>query len=200
MNLLTQNSKLKKDNIHNFDIPAYKSNTGLITCPHAKDCIANCYARQGTYQFSNVKAKHEANLAATFQDDFADKMITEIKSKRVKILRIHSSGDFYSKNYAMIWLKIINNCPEVIFYAYTKSWVFFNGINLPNNFKLIQSEGGKMAIDKTKAHAIVYTKESKIPKGYKNASDSDLVAVNNKNIFLRYHGNKKANNNGFVHE
>ena len=45
MNLLTQNSKLKRTSkalgvrVFNFGIPAYKSASGKLTCPMAKDCI-----------------------------------------------------------------------------------------------------------------------------------------------------------------
>lgn len=198
MELLTQNSKLKKDGIHNFDIPAYQSSTGLITCPNAKTCIANCYARQGTYLFSNVKRKHEANLAATLQDDFVDRMIAEIIKRKAKIVRPHSAGDFYSQEYANKWLSIIKALPNVEFYAYTKSWNLFDLDNLPSNFKLIQSEGGKLPIDKTRPHAIVYASDELIDDDYFDASDSDLVAVENDKIALTYHGTKRMTDNGFI--
>ena len=55
MNLLTQNAKMKKTSkenkskIFNFSIPAYKTRSGKITCPFAKDCIKYCYAQKGNY-------------------------------------------------------------------------------------------------------------------------------------------------------
>lgn len=198
--LLTSNSKLKKDKIWNFDLPAYKSSTGLITCPNASTCIANCYARQGTYQFSNVKAKHEANLQATLKDSFVADMIAEITKlgKKVRAIRIHSAGDFYSREYADKWLEIINALPTVQFYAYTKSWDWFNLDNLPTNFKVIQSEGGKLTIDTKYPHARVFDDEDSIPADYNNASVSDVVAIENTNIALTYHGTKKATMNGFI--
>ncbi len=192
--MLSSNSKLKKDKIFNFDIPAYKSNTGLITCPMAKDCIANCYARQGTYNFPVVKAKLERNLTISLTDDFITLMDYEIKKNKVKILRIHSSGDFYSREYIAKWMKIMELNPEVKFYAYTKSFRWFS--KLPENFKLIQSDGGKDAIDMKKPHAIVVKKKV---KGYKDASESDLVAYKNDKIQLVYHGQRKPTGN-FVKE
>jgi len=200
MGLLTSNSKLKKDKIYNFDIPAYKSSTGLITCPNAKSCIANCYARQGTYQFSNVKAKHEANLQATLRDDFHTVMIAEIKALKgkAKAIRIHSAGDFYNREYVSKWLKIVVALPEVLFYAYTKSFNMFDLNNLPSNLKIIQSEGGKLTIDTKYPHARVFDDEDSIPTDYNNASVSDVVAIENTNIALTYHGTKKATMNGFI--
>jgi hypothetical protein len=45
MNLITQNSKLKRTSkelnvrVFNFGIPAYKTKSGKITCPFADKCI-----------------------------------------------------------------------------------------------------------------------------------------------------------------
>jgi hypothetical protein len=200
LKLLTSNSKLKKDGIFNFDIPAYKSSTGLITCPHARDCIANCYARQGTYVFSNVKAKHEANLQATLQDDFCENMIIEIIESKADIIRIHSAGDFYNREYISKWLKIIDSLPHIKFYAYTKSFAMFTGMQLPENFKMIQSQGGINPIDESKPHSKVFENESDIPEDYSKAIESDLNAVYKDKIALVYHGSKKHNGNAFINK
>ena len=200
LKLLTSNSKLKKDGIYNFDIPAYKSSTGLITCPHARDCIANCYARQGTYLFWTTKRKHEANLAATLQADFCLDMVIEIITSKANIIRIHSAGDFYNKEYIAKWLTIMDAMPHITFYAYTKSFKMFDGISLPVNFKMIQSQGGIYEIDETKAHAKVWENESDIPKNYSKAIESDINAVYNDKIALVYHGGKKHNNNSFINK
>ena len=200
LKLLTSNSKLKKDSIFNFDIPAYKSSTGLITCPHAKDCIANCYARQGTYIFSNVRAKHERNLQATLENDFCENMIIDIIESKANIIRIHSAGDFYNREYISKWMKIIDALPHVKFYAYTKSFAMFEGMTLPENFKMIQSQGGINPIDETKPHAKVWENEKDIPKDYDKAIESDLVAVYSNRVGLSYHGSKKHNGNSFINK
>ena len=55
MNLLTQNAKMKKTSkenkakIFNFSIPAYKTRSGKVTCPFAKECVKYCYAQKGNY-------------------------------------------------------------------------------------------------------------------------------------------------------
>lgn len=200
LKLLTSNSKLKKDGIFNFDIPAYKSSTGLITCPHARDCIANCYARQGTYLFWTTKRKHEANLLATQQNDFCENMIIEIIESKANIIRIHSAGDFYNREYISKWLTIMDAMPHVIFYAYTKSFKMFDGLSLPENFKMIQSQGGIYEIDENKAHAKVWENESDIPDNYSKAIESDINAVYNDKIALVYHGGKKHNGNSFINK
>ena len=65
MELLTQNSKIKKTSKHfnkrvfNFGIPAYKSNTGKVVCRMADKCIIFCYAKKGAYIWSNVSPAFE---------------------------------------------------------------------------------------------------------------------------------------------
>jgi hypothetical protein len=198
--LLAQNSKLKKDGIFNFDIPAYKSKSGMITCPNAKACIANCYARQGTYMFPVVREKHEWNLEQSLKDNFVDVMVNEIKKRKCKIVRPQSAGDYYNREYAQKWLRIAELCPETQFYSYTKSWNMFDGMTMPKNFKLIQSFGGVLQVDKSKPHAMVYNDKSLIPNDYHDASESDLVAYNNVNIALVFHSTKKLVDNGFVNK
>jgi hypothetical protein len=55
MNLLTQNSDLKKSGIYGWTLPAHWSTltdgTKFNTCPNAGVCAAFCYAKNGTYNF-----------------------------------------------------------------------------------------------------------------------------------------------------
>ena len=80
MNLLTQNSKLKKTSKHfnkrvfNFGIPAYKSKSGKVICPLAGECVKYCYAQKGAYIWSNVSPAFEKRLQATMKNDFIDVM------------------------------------------------------------------------------------------------------------------------------
>jgi Gene product 88 len=61
--LLTQgNRELRKDGIFTWSIPALSArlNNGenVVTCPNAGVCAKLCYARSGTYRFSNVRQAH----------------------------------------------------------------------------------------------------------------------------------------------
>lgn len=192
MNLLTQNSKLKKTSklnnvrVFNFGIPAQD------TCIWAGECKKFCYASKGAYIWSNVKPAFERRFEATKQDNFPQLMIAEIKKKKATHVRIHDSGDFYSREYIQKWFKIMDTMPEVIFYAYSKSLPLFEGVKLPENFTLIKSEGGKRddlinpAVDR---HARIFkTVDELLAAGYSNASDNDLIAIGeNKNIGLVAH-------------
>lgn len=140
MGMLTQNSKMKKATLktYNFDIPAGK------TCIGADACKAYCYAMRGFYRMPNVVAKHESNLSASKRDDFVSQMVYEIHQlKDVDAIRIHSAGDFYSKEYLGKWMDIALFNPNIIFYCYTKSIPLFVKTKLPANLRVIYSRGGK---------------------------------------------------------
>jgi hypothetical protein len=187
MNLLTQNSKLKKTSkqigkrVFNFGIPAYKSASGKLTCPMALECVKFCYAKKGAYIWSNVKPAFEKRYELTKTTEFEGAMISEINKKKADFVRIHDSGDFYSKKYLDKWLYIAAVMPHVKFYAYTNMVAMFKNIILPDNFDVIFSNSGKQKhlIDrKTDRHTEIFkSKDELIVAGYANASENDLNAT-----------------------
>lgn len=138
-----RNEKLVPSAVINFliwNIPAVK------TCPfRTKLCEEKCYAKKAEWYRPNALPARMDNFKASLLDSFVSDM-TEIilnKAKRQRkpqlIVRIHESGDFYNKAYAMKWLEIARNCAEcdkITFIAYTKSFEYFNGVQLPKNFSL----------------------------------------------------------------
>jgi len=89
MPLLTQNSELKPHRIFNFAIPAWFVRLdGKIfkTCPNAGACAQVCYARNGTYLFSNVLAVHTKNLRLTLESPvlFRAMINEELSHKKFK--------------------------------------------------------------------------------------------------------------------
>ena len=206
MNLLTQNSKMKKTSIKNnmrifnFSLPAHKTKSGKTVCPFAKDCIKYCYAQKGNYtRFPIVQQLMEKKYLISKQENFNSLMNEEIKKKRATHIRIHDSGDFYSIAYLLKWVDIANTNKDVIFYAYTKSIPFFKGtfqgkpiIKVPKNLKVIFSEGSKKddLINPNKdRHARIFKDVTTLLKaGYINASNNDLNAIqDNKKVGLVYH-------------
>ncbi len=102
--LITQNGKLKKTSkaiglkVMNFGIPALVDpSSGRRTCPFAGACAKFCYAQKGAYSWSNVKPAFKYRYEATKQDDFVDRMVDTIKRKKAQMLRVHDSGDYYSR-------------------------------------------------------------------------------------------------------
>ena len=200
MNLLTQNSKMKKTSlknnakIFNFSIPAYKTKSGRVTCPFADACVKYCYAQKGNYtRYPIVQEVQEKKYEISKQNNFNSLMNEEIKKKKATHIRIHDSGDFYSIKYLAKWIQIAEFNPSIIFYAYTKSIKFFvDGLLLPDNMKIIFSEGSKhdeLINPKTDRHARIFKNIDLLnASGYIDASSNDLQAITeNKKVGLIFH-------------
>ena len=200
MMLTNNNTKLKKSSklnnamIYAFDIPAYKTKTGKITCPFADKCVKYCYAQKGAYTWSPAQNKHNENYNTTKQDNFIDIIQDEINRKRkITHVRVHSSGDYYSPKYLNKWVTIARNNPDTIYYSYTKSVQMVKDLkNKPENLKIIFSEGGKQdhLIDyENDRHAKIFNnQEELLAAGYIDASGDDLKALTpNKKVGLIFH-------------
>jgi len=186
MNLLTQNSKIKKTAKHfnvrlfNFSIPAYKSKAGMITCPMADTCIKFCYARKGMYKMASKWS--ELKLEASLKNDFVQAMNQDIKDKKAEYVRVHDSGDYYSKQYLLKWFQIAEDNPEVKFYSYTNNITMIKALKyIPINFDFIFSDSGKQNkfIDKkTDRHTKIFESLEALKKAnYTDSSEFDLYAT-----------------------
>ena len=187
MNLLTQNSKLKRTSkelglrVFNFGIPAYKSASGKLTCPFADECIKFCYAKKGAYVWSNVQPAFEKRYQLSKTNKFIPAMIDEINKKRPDYVRVHDSGDYYSKQYLYKWLAIALNFPNVKFYSYTNCVKMFKSTRLPDNYDIIFSDSGKQKhlIDQSRdRHTKIFHNHTElISSDYIDASKIDLYAT-----------------------
>lgn len=210
--LTSGNSELRADGIFTWSIPALatklSNGSNFLTCPNAGSCASLCYARNGTYQFRNVKTKHTANLERILNDPdlWMRDMVEELNKKKYrptgiareisvdpidedlrawirvggKAVRIHDSGDFFSRDYYERWRFIANCHPDVMFYAYTKEVSMAKMLQSMPNLRIIFSMGGKEdhLIDKENdRHAEVFpTIEALNDAGYMDQEDSDLLA------------------------
>lgn len=187
MNLLTQNSKLKNTSkalslrVFNFGIPAYKSASGKLTCPMADECVKFCYAKKGAYIWGNVKPAFEKRYELTKTDDFISAMNAEIQSKKPDYVRVHDSGDYYSKAYLDKWIKIAKQNPNVRFYSYTNMIEMILNTSLPDNYDIIFSDSGKQKhlINPIKhRHTKIFSSTFALQEaGYIDASSVDLMAT-----------------------
>jgi len=174
--LVSQNGELRPLGVFNWTLPAFvvKLSDGqrFNVCPHAGRCTRVCYALFGKYLFSNVRARHIANLEYVLHhtDEWQDNMLTELAAPRFdrtgvpklldhdpndayvhqwieeggKALRVHDGGDFFAAWYLERWFDIARKRPHVLYYAYTKSieMVIPYLADMPENFKIIMSYGG----------------------------------------------------------
>jgi hypothetical protein len=193
MQLLTQNLDLRKSGIYGWTIPAHwtklTNGTKFNTCNNAGVCAAFCYAKNGTYNFKNVKKAHleKLELVLYHPDKFLSEMNKELQKKKYigKYIRIHDAGDFFSYNYAMYWLHIAHLNPQCIFYTYTKEVSMFKNIlqafDVPGNFIIIYSYGGKednLINPETDRHSDVFHDyDEMIAKGYNDIGEDDKQAA-----------------------
>ena len=201
MNLLTQNSKLKKTSkaldlrVFNFGIPAYKSASGKLTCPMADECVKFCYAKKGAYIWSNVKPAFEKRYQLSKTVEFIDAMNAEIKKKRPDYVRVHDSGDYYSRSYLAKWITIANQNPSVRFYSYTNMIDMILKTNLPDNYDIIFSDSGKqkhLIDEELHRHTKIFNNIDVLNSaGYIDSSSIDLMATkwfgDNKKVGLIFH-------------
>jgi hypothetical protein len=188
MLLSVSNTKLIKNKLRtaSFGLQAVK------TCPGAGDCKSDCFALAGNYVFKNVKAKQQERFLASKLSNFVDVITTEIRSLNVGAVRIHDSGDYYSRKYLAKWIDIANKNPDVILYSYTKSINFFKSdyntwaIDIPKNMIVTFSYGGrydKLINPKTDKHALVFQSlEQLLEYNYKNNSVTDDLAYDKETI------------------
>jgi hypothetical protein len=107
-----------------------------------------CFSASQEVLFTNTylsrKRNHDAIHALETSDNMADALIAALP-KDCRIVRIHVSGDMFSHKYFLAWCKVAERTPDVLFYAYTKSlvyWVRSRDI-VPANLVLTASYGGR---------------------------------------------------------
>jgi hypothetical protein len=186
------NSDLGPEGIYTWSLPAWVVELPwgdhFNVCPSAGVCAQLCFARQGTYRFSNVRAAHMRNLLLTLQDlpGFERQMTEEVQHDRYQgaHVRIHDAGDFHSQDYLEAWMRIVRSARGVRFYCYTKEVDLFEQVVAPDppaNFGWCYSLGGRQdqAIDlHTMRHADVFPSEEAVAyHGYASQEASDLLAV-----------------------
>lgn len=152
------NAKLGK-NIFTFSLPAGHA------CPFANECLSKadkltgkltdgpntqfrCFAASAEAVYPNVRIArwHNFDLLKKLNSIKAADLILASLPKKANIIRIHVSGDFFNESYFLAWLQVAKLRPNVLFYAYTKSLIYWvNYIKeIPGNLVLNASEGGKL--------------------------------------------------------
>ena len=121
-----------------------------VTCPWKTAlCGRICYAGKAERCYPSARGKRQENFDRAKKDDFAAEMKKEIQDRKLTMVRIHESGDFFNQEYLDKWVEIIAACPETLFLCYTKSfpldWTV--ALELPN-FSILWS------VDKTTTAAV----------------------------------------------
>lgn len=189
--LTANNADLKRDGIYTWSLPAWvvelPDGRKVNVCPSAGACAELCYALRGTYVFRNVRAAHTRNLTLVMDDqpEWERLMLDELRHKRFDgaHVRIHDTGDFFSRDYLLGWLRIIRANPQTTFYAYTKEVALFREIvepDRPANFRFVFSYGGrqdKHIREDDRRCDVFPDDESLEAAGFVDQGASDLLAI-----------------------
>lgn len=185
------NADLRRDRIWTWSLPAWVTTLSngrkFNVCPSAKRCARLCYARKGTYRFSNVRAAHTRNLERVLHDLAGWEVEMTAECLRPKMdgahVRIHDGGDFFSEGYLLAWLRIARSAPLTTFYCYTKEVEMFKRLvepNPPANFKWVYSFGGRwdhLITDNDRRADVFPSREALEAAGFHDQEDSDLLAI-----------------------
>lgn len=202
------NRKVGKE-VYTFDLPAGHS------CPFAELCYSKadkdtgkivdgektefrCYAASLEVIYTNVRQNrwHNFNALKAIGKNVIGlfELINTSLPKKAKMIRIHSSGDFFTQDYFDAWVLVAKNNPNITFYAYTKSVRFWvkRLNNIPTNFVLTASKGGKedllINVHDLRYSEVVYSVEQANELGLE-IDKNDILAQNNGPSFaLLIHG------------
>ncbi len=111
--LKSGNSKLDKG-VLIFDLPAVK------TCPNSSDCKDRCYGFKGEWR-PCVRQWRQENWVLAKSGRLWPLLRAQLARTGKRIVRIHSSGDWYSQDYLDNWVGIAREFPNIRFYVYTKT-------------------------------------------------------------------------------
>lgn len=130
-------SMLPGNFMHHVDIdgdPADVLGTCPVNCP-------GCYAQKGCYLFRSTKSSlARKTIIARMDLDFMSRaIVAQVRADKVKLLRIHAAGDFFSADYIDAWKDIISACPDTIFWSYTKNSDAENAFTEYDNCNIVKS-------------------------------------------------------------
>ena len=160
------NAKLSKGTLI-FNLPAGKTCPGASLCKafavkgsdgktrvqDGSETVFRCFAASSEAQYPATFAARAHNLQTIVEAlqvggvdgaaDLINQGIQTNRTKSTKLGRIHESGDFFGLGYLMAWVKVAEQNPDLKFYCYSKSLDLFINLELPSNFYLTASYGGK---------------------------------------------------------
>jgi len=139
-------------------------------CPFANECLSKaveradgsrhiqdgpntqfrCFSASQEAQYPNVYNPRKANsdtlrdLCDLYDEYTVAQHINDAMPKDLGICRIHVAGDFFRQKYFNAWIIVAKANPDKLFYAYTKSLVYWLRMRdeIPSNLVLTASRGG----------------------------------------------------------
>lgn len=205
LNAMAKNMGLKQAQVISFDLPAG------WTCPKADICKTfmskdgkkmskvgriTCYASKAEGYSPSARRLRWHNFDALKVCKSVPEMIALINSslpERVRIVRLHSSGDFFSKMYFQAWVEVARKNPEITFFGYTKI-LNYALADMPDNMRLQYSFGSKdddrmLALTVKPATCFIGEIENQYPEyktlcGTHEQAHEDFIAIFKRESFV----------------
>jgi hypothetical protein len=212
LNFTKGNAKLGKQTLI-FNLPAGKTCPGALFCKSfavvdangkrniqdGEHTIFRCFAASSEVQYDAAfynRAQNLQMISDAIKDgtaaDLIHNSIQEHRTKNTKLVRIHESGDFFSGAYLDAWIEVAHRNPDLKFYCYSKSLQLFLHLNLPANFYMTASYGGKWdhLIDEGffTRYAKVFMTEDEANSAGLEVDHDDSHCFGNKPFALLVHG------------
>jgi hypothetical protein len=202
------------------------------SCPYAKECLSKveivagkrkvvdgpdnefrCFSASQEalfpYVYKNRKHNYDC-LKSAVGIEGKYNLLSASLPKKAGIIRIHVGGDFFNQEYFDAWVKLAENNPDRLFYAYTKSLPFWLKYEyLPWNFVLTASKGGHKdkLIEKNNLREVVVLADPIVVQSIMDSKNHDEyggLAIDhddshaavpewgNENFYLLIHGTQPA--------
>jgi len=104
---------------YNVTLANGEQTTEFGTC---NQTCENGYCGKGRYVMQSVinSLANKTKLAREFPEFLYNAISAQIKADKIQQLRIHVTGDFFSRSYLEMWKRIVKENPAVTFWTYTK--------------------------------------------------------------------------------
>lgn len=114
----------------------------VVTCPEASPwCLQHCYnadARENI--FPVIKWAQNWWMVINQPEYLKNTILEQLASAgKPSAVRVHSSGDFFSKEYVQFWIDIAATAKDTMFWAYTRSWARNELLSYLTNLKLVEN-------------------------------------------------------------
>ena len=121
MKLHIQPSNAKLGKIWNISLPAVETCGGMSASCAGEN--GKCYVLKIYKRRPNVLQAHRKTYIYILNAlEYGEDLELPTKVKDGDVFRIHVAGDFFAPTYTYAWIKLITDNPNVMFFAYTRSW------------------------------------------------------------------------------
>jgi len=171
-----------------------------FTIKDGPDCRFRCFSASQEAQYPSLRELRAHNSALLHKLRGAKSICRQILADlpaNAGVIRYHVGGDFFKRSYLQGAIDAAKARPDVLFYAYTKSLPYLVGVELPPNFRVTTSRGGKHdhlieGLNLREA-VVVFSKEEAQQMGLPIDKDDSSAAGDGGSFCLLLHGTQPRN-------